>query len=412
MAHHEVEISQERFEFTSKMKRGVLAVLGLGVVLSAVGMVMLNGGDHDIMMTRFWTSVLLGAYYTTLLALGGTVFIAIGYATNAGWSVAFKRVPEAMGQFLIIGVAALLVTFFLGKSYIYEWSHDDIVKNDTLLQGKNSFLNVTFVTVASIIFFGLYYFFTKKFRSLSLLEDNVSPEEFEKAKLFHRCRKAAAGFLALFGFTFPVVSWMWMMSIDPHWFSTIFSVYNFAVMWVCAITTIALIVLYLKRHGHFKMVSEQHMHDLGKMMFAFSIFWTYIWISQYLLIWYANIPEESIYYTNRAWSDHYIWSFWLNLILNFVCPLLLFMASTSKKNPKMMAFTGAIILIGHWNDIWLMITPGTLGDNSSMGLPEIGFTLIFFAAFIYTTFASLAKHNLVPVGHPYIKESALHEVHP
>lgn len=412
MAHHEVVISQERFEFTSKMKQTVLGMLGLGLILAVVGMIMLNGSDEEIMMKRLWSSVLLGAYYTTLVSLAGTVFIAIAYATNAGWSVAFKRVPEAMGQYLIIGIPVLLLVFFLGKGYIYEWTHEDIVKNDTLLQGKSSFLNVTFFVVANLIFFGLYFFFTKRFRSLSVKEDSNTPEEFEKARIFHKNRKSAAGFLALFGFTFPVVSWMWMMSIDAHWFSTIFSIYNFAIMWVCGITAIALFTLFLKRHGYLKLVSEQHMHDLGKMMFAFSIFWTYIWISQYLLIWYANIPEESIYYTQRAWSDHYTLSFWMNLILNFLCPLLIFMASTAKKNPKIMAVLGVIILIGHWNDVWLMIMPGTLGDNSAMGLPEIGFTILFFATFVYVTLASLAKHNLVPVGHPYIKESALHEVHP
>jgi hypothetical protein len=413
MGHHAVEITQERFEFTSKMKNFVFLLMGSGLLLTIIGVMM--GGTGDEGMKHIWSSLLLAAYYTFLLGLGGGVFLGISYLTNAGWSVAFKRIPEAMSTFLPVGAVALLLIFFLGKDYLYEWTHAEAMEIP-VLKGKSSFLNIGFFTGASVVFFAAYWFFTNRLRQFSHREDEVTGEAIHVGKIFHACRRISGGFIAVFGFTFPVVAWMWMMSLEPEWFSTIYSIYNFAVMWVCSITTIAMFALFLQSQGYLKIVTKQHFHDLGKLMFAFSIFWTYIWLSQYLLIWYANIPEESKGYTDRgvgnAMSMHYTFQFWLNLILNFLCPLLIFMASTAKKTPNIMIALGAIILLGHWNDLYLMIMPGVLGDGGSIGLTEIGCTALFFGLFIYLTLNYLSKHNLIPTGHPYLKESVLHEVAP
>ena len=413
MENHQIELTQERFDFTSKMKNVIFMAIAAGILFTVLGFVTESA---EFKMKHFWLSMLMGAYYTFLISLAGSVFVGINYLANAGWSVAFKRVPEAMGQYVIIGGAALIAIFLLGNHDIYHWMGEE-AKNDPVLVGKSSFLNMGFFVASSAIFFGIYFFFTRKLRALSLKEDSIEGQDKFGGKIFHTCRRYSNVFIAIFGFTFPVVAWEWMMSIDPHWYSTIYSVYNFAILWVCGISTMALIVLFLKRHGYLSIVSKEHMHDLGKMMFAFSIFWTYIWLSQYLLIWYANIPEESIYFTQRGVGtatepNNFTLQFWLNLGLNFLCPLLIFMSSTAKRKPNVMATLGAIILIGHWNDLYLMVMPGTLGENAHIGFFEIGATLLFFGIFIYVTLASLAKQNLITMGHPYLEESIHHEVTP
>lgn len=413
MEHHHIEVKQERFEFTSKMKNLLYMAIAAGVLFTALGFVT-EASEHR--MQHFWTSMLLAAFYTTMISLAGSVFLGIQYLTNAGWSVAFKRVPEALGQYMIIGAVVLLGIFLAGHHDLYHWTHADAMK-DAVLKGKSGFLNIGFFTVSTVVFFGLYYFFTRRLRNFSLREDSLEGADKHNGKIFHACRRISGGFVVIFGFSFPVVAWEWMMSIDPHWYSTIYSIYNFALMWVCGITSIALLVIFLKRHGYLSIVTQEHLHDLGKMMFAFSIFWTYIWLAQYLLIWYANIPEESIYFTDRGVGtatpgNNFTFHFWLNLVLNFIGPLLIFMTSTAKRKTHVMATLGVIILIGHWNDLYLEIMPGTLGANAHIGFFEIGCTLLFFGILIYTTLASLAKHNLIAVGHPYLEESIHHEVAP
>lgn len=406
MEHHHIEITEEHFDFNSKTKNFVFMLIALGLICTLAGVFMLKGEAGNMMEKRFWGSMLMAGYYTTLISLCGTVFIGINYLSNAGWSAAIKRVPEAMGQYLPIGVLTLITIFFVGKEYVFEWSIPEIMDNDSLLQGKSSFLNSTFFVGGSIVFFGLYYFFTRYFRRLSIKEDKE-----KDVKIYHTNRRVAGGFMAIFGFTFPVISWMWMMSIDPHWFSTIYSIYNFAILWVCGITTICMFVLFLKGRGYLKIVTEEHLHDLGKMMFAFSIFWTYIWVSQYLLIWYANLPEEAIYYTERKDVD-FGFQFWFNLIINFAAPLLILMTKNAKRKRNTLITAGMVIIGGHWNDLYLMVMPGVVGEEATIGLMEIGPTVFFFGVFIYVTLASLAKQSLIAVGHPYIKESALHEITP
>ena len=200
-----------------------------------------------------------------------------------------------------------------------------------------------------------------------------------------------------------MMSWDWIMSIDPHWFSTLFGWYVFASMFVSGITTIALVTIYLKSQGYLKKVNDNHMHDLAKFMFGVSVFWAYLWFSQFMLIWYANIPEEVVYFVARI--QDYSLPFWGMLVTNLIFPFLVLMNSDYKRVNWLIVMTGIVILFGHYLDFYNMIMPGTVGDQWYIGVPEIGGILFFGGLFIYVVFNTLTEASLEPSGDPLFKES-------
>lgn len=200
------------------------------------------------------------------------------------------------------------------------------------------------------------------------------------------------------------------MSIDTHWFSTMFGWYVFASWFVAGLAAITLVIIFLKELGYLKMVNENHLHDMGKYVFAFSIFWTYIWFSQFLLIYYANIPEESVYFLERLKSDIYSKYIFINLILNFVFPFFVLMTRDSKRKIRILKVVCWVVIIGHWFDFYLMIAPGTMKQNGEFGFINIGLTLIYAAVFIFLMLKNLAKAPLVAKNHPMLQESIHHHV--
>jgi len=203
--------------------------------------------------------------------------------------------------------------------------------------------------------------------------------------------------------TESMMSWDWIMSIDPHWFSTLFGWYVFASMFVSGITVIALITIYLKSKGYLEKVNDSHIHDLGKFMFGISIFWTYLWFSQFMLIWYSNIPEEVTYFITRI--EDYNLPFFGMLVMNFIFPLLILMNSAYKRLNLFIIMAGIVILLGHYMDIYNMIMPSAVGDQWFIGIPEIGAFLFFLGLFIYIVFNELTKASLEAKGDPYMGES-------
>jgi len=276
---------------------------------------------------------------------------------------------------------------------------------DSILDGKSSFLNVPVLLIVPTLLVLIYWLMGRK---LTKLSDGEDAAEKGDTSFFKSSIKWSAGYALVFGFLISFIAWLYIMSVDAHWFSTIFGLYNFATGWVTAITVICMLTLFLKAHGYLKLVTDEHIHDLAKFMFAFSIFWTYIWLSQYLMIWYAHIPEEMIYYQMRF--EDYKVNFFLNLALNFVFPFLVLMTRNGKRSKWLLGIAGTIMILGHWHDVWLMVNPGVFGPGQQVGFLDFGLFLLIGGLFMHVVLTALTKRGLVATNHPYIEESAHHDV--
>lgn len=420
-------MAEEKFIFTSaaKKKIGIMAIAG--AVILVIGLLMLIFGGHHgdahvegeaaeaahqgfHWSKRVFANLWINNIYFTGIAIIGVFFVALQYVAEAGWSAALKRVPEAFGAWLPIAGILMLAVFLIASHDLFHWTHEYLYdendpRYDKIIAGKSGFLNFWFYLGRMIAYFVLWYMFYRIIRKLSLEEDLHGGTAY-----YHRMVKYSAIFIVIFAITSSTSAWDWVMSIDTHWFSTMFGWYVFASWFVAGLAAITLTVVLLKEQGYLKMVNSNHLHDMGKFIFAFSIFWTYIWFSQFLLIYYANIPEESIYFIERLNSDHYAPIFYINLLLNFLFPFLLLMTRDAKRHAIFLKMVCIIVLIGHWFDFYLMITPGTLADNGGFGFLEIGMALVYGAAFIFVMLGSLAKAPLVAKNHPMLEESIHHHI--
>lgn len=422
----------ERYEFTPEAKKRVLTWLFAGVVMFAIGLVwlMLDGGSHDAhgaaahghdlhavghggahaptWKARFFAVLWQNSLFFTGISLIGIFFIAVQYVAWAGWSVSIKRIPEAFGSFLPIPFVVMVVTFLAGGGHeIFHWTHADVVANDPILQGKSAFLNTPFFMIRMVAFFGLWYLIWRVIRGYSVKEDLEGGLDY-----YNKSINLSAVFLIVFGVSTSVVAWDWTMSINPHWYSTLFGWYHFASWWVSGLATVTLTVLLLKDKGLLPFVNQNHLHDLGKFMFAFSVFWTYLWVAQFLLIYYANIPEEIIYFKERMhlFDGHYRGLFFLNIIINFLFPFLFLMTRDAKRQTIMLKIAAIGLLIGHWLDFYLMIMPGVTKGTSGFGLLEFGTLTIYASAFVYVISNQLSKAGLLAKNHPMLQESLHHDI--
>lgn len=393
------------------MKKWGMALTGVGALALVGGLAFLafSKEEHDV--TRFWAVLLQNSVYWLLVVNAAMFFICATTLAWAGWVQSFRRVAEAISVLVIpFGIIAFIVLMglvFGHQHHIYHWLTPE---GDKILEGKSGFLNPTFFTVWSIITIGGWILLGRNMRRISREADETPFTTEEGKKWIFKNTVNAAFYIVLFALTVTSsIPWLWLMSIDAHWYSTMYSWYTFASSFVAGMSLIALFVVYLKNQGHLPFTTEEHLHDLGKFMFAFSIFWTYLWFSQYMLIWYANIPEETEYFKARVWGE-YRGLFYLNLALNFLAPLLLFMKAGAKRNYTVVTFMAILIIVGHWVDFYLMVMPGPLGEHAHISWFEIGIALGFVGLIIWLTGKALEKAPLVPMHHPFLKESIIHHV--
>ena len=386
------------FTIDKKAKNFSLSLMGIGLIAMVYGFMTDSHGA--------WPSLLFNTYFFLGISVFAVFFVALQYVAEAGWSIVLKRVPEAI--MTALPVFSLIMLFIMVASimhwnHIYHWLHEGIMDPtshhyDKIIAGKEPYLNAAFFIIRTIIYLLGWNYFAKKLRALSILEDK------EGGTAIHfKGVRSSAWFMVFFAITSAMASWDWIMSVDPHWFSTLFGWYVFASMLVSGITVIALITIYLKSKGLLEFVNDSHLHDLAKFMFGISIFWTYLWFSQFMLIWYSNIPEEVVYFVARI--EDYKLPFFGMVAMNFVFPLLLLMNSDYKRIPWFVVMAGIVILCGHYLDVFNMIMPATVSERWFIGAPEIGAICLFGGLFLFLVFYALSKHPLLPKGNPFIKES-------
>jgi hypothetical protein len=412
------------FKFEGRAKIVSQVLMGIGVIALIAGF-LTDGSDHH---QRWWANLLVNGFFWFSLSLAALFFYALNYAVEAAWSAVIKRVFEAMWHFLPIGAGVIVVVLVAGNFFhahhLYHWmdhtlyhefmvvggeetSYVDVMEEgavtnpnyDKIIAHKGAYFANWFFWLRTLMYIGTFMVFSYLFRKWSLLEDE-SPDLNLHYKQFRR----SAVFLVLFAVFSSMLSWDWIMSIDVHWFSNLFGWYLVSGMWVGFMIFLNLALIWLRSKGYYQEVTESHMHDISKWMFAISMLWSYLWVSQFLLIWYANIPEEVTYYTQRFFSDYQI-PFMLTFLVNFAVPFYSLLPRDTKRNPNFIVPVGLLIFVGHFADVYLLVIPGTMFDHNEFGIFEVGLFLGFLGLYINRTLSALSKAPLIALNHPMLQES-------
>jgi NNP family nitrate/nitrite transporter-like MFS transporter len=388
-------MSDKKF-ITGREQKLLFVMLGIGVIGFAAGLY-----TND---PRLWPSFLLNAFFFLTLALGALVFVSINRVANAGWDTAIRRVPEAMMSYLPLASIAMLALFF-GRNTLYEGLRSFFGYNGKPMVFKNAWLSTPFFFSRMAVFLGLWLL-------LAWLMKRESRRQDQDGKLERtvKIKRYAAIFLGVFAVTFTFASFDWLMSIEPLFYSTIYAFYVISGLLLSGFASITVLVILLRRRGFLPEVNEHHLHNLGNLVFGFSTFWAYIWLCQYILIYYANLPEETIYYIRRMQTPGWKTLFFLNILLNWLIPFALLLSRSAKQSEGWLLTACGIVLVGHWVDLYQMIFPA-FEHPAMVGLVDVAIVIGFASLFLQSFVAGLRKAALVPIRDPYLGESLWQEPH-
>lgn len=357
MGHHvENTTKNTQFVFDGKTKLFTFGLMAVGILCLVLTATM--GGDHS--SARLWTNILHNGVFFTGISFAALFFICTHTLGWGGWHIIFRRVPEAMMMFMPVGAIALLIVAIAvamdapGTELIYMWADEEVLATDKLVQHKSALLN-PMCYFLTLVIVAVWTLFAVVIRKISVKQDSQNNPEEATQSLF-KIRFWGAIFLPIAGFTSAYAIWQWVMSVDTHWYSTLFAWYASVSWWVSAMSMMLLLAAFLKSRGHLEMFTREHLHDLGKYVFGFSVFWTYLWFSQFMLIWYANNGEETQYFFLRF--EQFKPIFFLNIIVNFLVPFFTLMMNSSKRTMGTVGFVAGVVILGHWLDFYQMIKPG------------------------------------------------------
>ncbi|PWT74402.1 MAG: quinol:cytochrome C oxidoreductase [Bacteroidetes bacterium] len=402
---------KEHFEIPVRYKQWSFGLMAVGAVSLIIGFFLYANGTEG-QRAHFWSALLQNSVYFLLTVNAAMFFFTATTLAMGGWTLSFRRVTEAISACvpLIGGITfvIMMIIVFGNKHYVYEWLNKDLVNKDEILSGKRGFLNPTFFTIWTILSIGLWTILGMKMRSISREIDNGPLSVEEGKKYIYKNTVWSALYIVWFALTVAsTVPWLWLMSLNAHWFSTMYSWYTFGSSFVSGVALMTLFVIYMKNQGYLEYTNAEHLHDLGKFQFAFSIFWTYLWFSQFMLIWYANISEETVYFRPRFLGP-YQGIFYLNLIINFLAPLLIYMTRSAKRNYSTLVFMSVALLFGHWLDFYQMVFGSTSPNEVPMNLFDFGIAAGFVGLIIWKTGDAMSRYPLLQKNHPFFKESIIH----
>jgi len=348
---------------------------------------------------HFFHSYLTAYAFWLTIGLGGLFFTMLHHLTNATWSIVLRRISENVMMTLPL-LAILFIPIIAGIGELYHWSHHDVIANSPVLQAKSSYLNTGFFIIRAVLYLGIWLFLARGLYKTSLAQDKEHTES-----QLPRLKKLSAPGMLLFAFTVTFAAFDWLMSLNAHWYSTAFGVYIFSGSLLSALAFITLVTIFLRERGYLSnLITLEHYHDLGKLLFAFTVFWGYIAFAQYFLIWYANIPEETIWYRVR-W-DNYRFLSLLIVFGHFVIPFVALISRGAKRNLTVMKIMAIWLLLMHWADLYWVVMPNHPGHALQSVWIDIaavigigGLALWFFARRMTST-------PLIPVNDPRLEASA------
>lgn len=404
-------IEDEKFSFPILAKLVCFGLMAVGAVTFGLSWI----GGREVAYSG-WT---IAFWYTLGLALFGAIFIAISHVSGSGWHTTLKRVPEAMmAYFPVAAIVALVLlsSFLFAKPSFYEWAHfehhGDL--HSDLIEGKIAYLNVPFFIIRTVLYFGVWIAAAWALVRLSRKQD-VDGD----LKHTFNARKISAAFCVLFALTASFAAFDYVMSIEAAWFSTMFGVYQFGGIMSSGFAMLALLLIYLKKSGYLRnAVNENHFHNVGIWLLSSATFWAYVWFSQFMLVWYSNIPEETAHFYAR-WEGPWFWiSFVVNPLLSWVIPFLMLLPRPNKRNMKTLGIAAAICLVGRFVDIWQYVMPRPHLGEDHLPAAHYGLSTIYLAGvtagmvglFLFITLKALEKAPLLAKKDPYFEESAHHHL--